>query len=228
VRFLAPYVETVVIIDVLTFSSAVDVAVSRGAIVYPYRLRDASAAVFARQVGAALAVSREQQSVAQPYSLSPESLQALSPGDRLVLPSPNGATLSILAAEAGAAVIAGCLRNADAVAAILRERGGSVLLIAAGERWPGDDTVRPAIEDLLGAGAIAAALGAPRVSPDVAAAIAAFESSRACLADALAECSSGRELIERGFPADVSIAAALNDSLSVPLFVDDAFRGHST
>ena len=48
-------------------------------------------------------------------------------------------------------MIAGGLRNAAAVAAAAARAGDVVGVIAAGERWP-DGSLRPAIEDLLGAG----------------------------------------------------------------------------
>ncbi len=45
----------IAIVDVLSFSTAVDVAVSRGARVLPYRCRDTTAAGFAAAQGAQLA-----------------------------------------------------------------------------------------------------------------------------------------------------------------------------
>src|SRR5215207_3730967 len=83
VQRLASAAAVIVIVDVLTFSTAVCAAVTRGATVYPYELRDASAEERARELGAALAVSRMAINAAQPYSLSPSSLTALAPGSRL-------------------------------------------------------------------------------------------------------------------------------------------------
>ena len=77
---------------------------------------------------------------------------------RLVLPSPNG---SAIAAAAPGVTVAASLRNASAVAEWLSERFRGdvepVSVIAAGERWP-DGSLRPALEDLLGAGAVLSAL----------------------------------------------------------------------
>ena len=101
VRRLVRASDVVVIVDVLSFGTSVDVAVARGATVFPYRWRDDAAVAYAREVGAELAVGRTQAESAHPYSLSPASLLAIEPGIRLVLPSPNGATLAVLAAEAG-------------------------------------------------------------------------------------------------------------------------------
>src|SRR5438552_8342982 len=106
---LAPACDVVVVVDVLSFTTAVDVAVGRGALVYPFRWQDRTVPEFAAQVGAVVAVPRRAVSTEQPYSLSPRSLRALQPGDRLVLSSPNGAMAALTAAEHGAAVVAGSL-----------------------------------------------------------------------------------------------------------------------
>jgi 2-phosphosulfolactate phosphatase len=86
VRALAATSDVVVIVDVLSFCTTVDVAVSRGASVFPFASRDIdAAALYADQKGAALAVSRQQTTPAQPYSLSPASVTAIPDTTRLVL-----------------------------------------------------------------------------------------------------------------------------------------------
>lgn len=207
-----------VIVDVLRFTTAVEAAVTRGVAVYPYRWRDAAAAAFAASVQALLADGRDQ---AGP-SLSPSGMAALAPGTAVVLPSPNGSACALLAAEAGAQVVAGCLRNAAAVGAWADQADGPVTVIACGEKWP-DGSLRPSLEDLLGAGAILAAMtGDP--SPEARAAMAAFHDATHDLPEVLSRCASGRELTEKGWQADVGYAAQLNVSTTVPILTDGAFR----
>lgn len=214
---LAPGADAVVIVDVLSFSTCIDVAVGRGAQVYPHPMNDA-AAVFAKARNATLAGKRRDQDAV--YTLSPASLTALSPGERLVLPSPNGSTLS---AAAQGPTLAGCLRNAKATAAAATalSEGGRVAVIAAGERWP-DGSLRTAVEDQIGAGAIIAGLDGDRsVEADIA--VAAFERAADDLADALSRSVSGQELIDAGFPSDVAFAAVLNVSDRAAILRDGAY-----
>ena len=58
---LAPISDVVIIIDVLSFCTSVEIAVSRGAIVYPYSGLAESAKDFADSVGAILAKSRRDK-----------------------------------------------------------------------------------------------------------------------------------------------------------------------
>ncbi len=209
--------DVVVIVDVLRFTTAVSAAIESGLVVLPFPWDDTDAASFAHEHDAVLAGRREDGAL----SLSPTDLLSAPAALRLVLPSPNGSALSFAARDHGAThVLAGCLRNATATAAAARKLagpGGSVAVIAAGERWHGaTGPLRPAVEDLIGAGAVlaaldpAAAVSAPRCSPEALAARAAFAAARPRLFDVLLDTASGRELVGRGWGDDVATAAALD------------------
>ena len=217
VRSLAPQSDAVVIVDVLSFSTAVDMAVARGAAILPYRWKDTSALAYARSKNALLAGSR---GAVTGYSLSPASLESMQPGESLVLPSPNGSTLS-LAAAATTPTYCACLRNARAVAAHLNEAAHRIAIIAAGEQWE-DGSLRPCLEDLIGAGAIIAALRGT-LSPEAELSVAVFERFRNNLYLAIRDCVSGRELVERGFMRDIELASDYSVSDAVPVFRDDRF-----
>src|SRR5690606_3971330 len=205
----------VIVVDVLSFSTAVDVAAGRGAAVLPLRASDSR-----RPVPPGVVRAGPRRSTGP--SLSPASLTGLPAGTRLALPSPNGATLCAAVAATGAVLLAGCLRNASAVAAAAEAVGGPIGIVPAGERWP-DDTMRVAAEDALGAGAIAAAL--PDRSPEAELAVAQFTAARdRGLPAVLAATSSGRELRADGFAADVELAADLDVSAAVPRLHDGFLR----
>ncbi len=212
-----PASDVVVIVDVLSFTTAVEVALSHGVAVYPYRWRDETTEAFAREHDAVLAGSRNTSTV----SLSPPSLRTLAPGSRVVLPSPNGSTLSL--ATGDRPTYAGCLRNAAAVGRAAGAAGARVTVVAAGEKWPDDDSLRPAIEDLLGAGAIVDALPGARTS-EARVAHAAFSSLRGDLPDVIRDSLSGQELVDLGFAGDVVEASALNVSDVVPFLDDGVYR----
>ena len=204
---LAPASDAVIIVDVLRFSTAVDIAVARGAAVLPYRWRDPSAQAYAAAKGASLA------------SLSPVAMRSVAAGAAVLLPSPNGSTLAM--STASAPVFTACLRNCRAVAAHVCRHGSHIAVIPAGERWS-DGSLRPAIEDLIGAGAVLAAFPG-RLSPEAEAAVAAFERFRHNLHDALARSTSGKELIARGLGEDVALAAEYAVSEAVPVMREDRF-----
>ncbi|MGH7758872.1 MAG: 2-phosphosulfolactate phosphatase, partial [Candidatus Dormibacteria bacterium] len=149
VAALAPISQVLVVVDVITFSTAVAVAVERGATVHPHPWDPDAAAALARRLGGTAAVSRSLVSASNPFSLSPATLDRAAPGAVIVLPSPNGSTLAAAAAKEGCLVLAGSLRNAAAVARLARRRGRVISVIAAGERWSGG-AMDPAVEDLVG------------------------------------------------------------------------------
>ena len=223
-----PDVQIAIVVDVLSFSTAVDVAVSRGAQVFPSRFKAlAESAQIATMYDALLAVPRSERSEASPYTLSPSTLDALPPGARLVLPSPNGARCVRAAYDRRVPVVlVGCLRNARAVAAFARARAGkkgTIAVIAAGERWP-DGSLRPSVEDDLGAGAILAALDFDAAySPEARYVATAFDATRETLTDAVRDSMSGRELSEAGYGEEISWSLEVDVSTTVPLLQPDGF-----
>lgn len=216
-RALTERCSVLVVVDVLSFTTTVTVAVERGATVWPHEGGEAAHRL-ARSIDAQLAGTRGAHATGP--TLSPVSMLELEPGARVVLPSPNGSTISYAAVTSGVEVVAGCLRNASAVARHLlgRERVG---VVPAGERW-GDGSLRPAYEDWVGAGAVVSRLAGydPSVvlSPEAVAAAAAFEALRS-----LRTCPSGVELVEKGFGGDVDVAEQVDGSGVVPVLVDGRY-----
>lgn len=227
-QHLASDAACLVVVDVLSFTTSVTVAVEAGTQVFPYAWRDETATAFAQNKTAALAVGRRAATSASPWSLSPAALRQAPFTPRLVLPSPNGS--AIAAAADDSTVVAGCLRNATAVGRWLARHGYGtterpIVVIAAGERWP-DGSLRPALEDLLGAGAIIAELesrGVGPLSPEAAAAGVCFAQTVDVIS-VVAACSSGVELIRGGFADDVAIATEPDASAIVPVLIDGAFN----
>ncbi|GGK36918.1 2-phosphosulfolactate phosphatase [Nocardia camponoti] len=222
-------VACLVVIDVLSFTTTVGIATSRGTTVYPYPWRDASARDFAAANNAQLAVGRREVTEDNPWSLSPAAIKSAPAVERLVLPSPNGS--AIAASVRGTPVAASALRNVSAVADWLIKhqlgtREAPIAIIAAGEHWPNGDGLRPAIEDWLGAGLLAAALadsGRTDLSPEAHAAAATARATPNITA-AVRDCASGRELRAGGFADDVALAIEIDADLTVPVLVDGAFR----
>lgn len=227
-RALGPDSAAIVVVDVLSFSTSVSVAVDAGTRVFPYPWRDETAARFAAERDAQLAVGRKAVSERQPWSLSPAALRRAPAPARLVLPSPNGSAIS--AAVNGVPVIAACLRNASAVARWIVQQGWGtaaepVAVIAAGEHWPGQDVLRPAIEDWFGAAAVISALaehGAGPLSPEAATAKTTYDATDD-VASLITQCASGRELADIGFADDVAVALEIDAGKVVPVLVDGAF-----
>ena len=206
VQTLAPISDVIIIVDVLSFTSCVDVVVGNGGIVFPYRGEAEALSTFAGERHAVVASRNRAHHTG--LSLSPHALLNAPAGTRLVLPSPNGSRLSL--ATGDVVTLAGCLRNAQAVAQQANQLGKRISVIAAGERWP-DGSLRPSLEDLLGAGAILSYLQGEQ-SVEAETAVASFQQHQDNLLESLLRCGSGKELVGRGFTEDVQIAAQLNVS----------------
>lgn len=155
--------DIVVIVDILSFTTCVDIVSARGGAVFPYR-----------------------------------------------------SICTVLAQQLNGMVIAACLRNAAAVSSYIRELRASVTVIASGERWQ-NGALRPAIEDMIGAGAVLEGLPKHRLSPEAQLAVAVYQSAKRDLSAILAGTGSGRELIAKGYAEDVDIAACLHISDAVPI-----------
>lgn len=219
-------VDVAVVVDVLSFTTTTTIAVARGVEVLPVAWRDVRAGAHAAAHDALLALGRLERQSLPPAersgaaSLSPAAMLGYDGPARVVLPSPNGATIAALLADAGATVIAASLRNAGAVgrhlAAPVRD-GARVALVAAGERWP-DGSLRPAIEDLWGCGAVIAALlhAVPDavLSPEARLAVTAVADLTPA---ALLGCASGAELVGKGFADDVHVAGQRDVDDVVPI-----------
>ena len=214
VRHLGRRADALVVVDVLSFSTAVDIAVSRGASIYPYPGIDEGLPRFAREVRAELGGRRGECR----FSLSPACYLDVERGTRIALPSVNGG--AVTRAAASGRVFTACLRNAAAVAHAAAS-ANTVAVIPAGERWP-DGSLRPCIEDWLGAGAVIRHLG----GADSAEAAAAREMFRAVadqIGTLLHDSVSGRELVDQGYQEDVALAAELNVSDAAPVLRDGAY-----
>jgi len=226
VRQAAERGDILVIVDTLSFSSAVATAVHYGGVIYPCSL-DEDVGALARSMGGEAAVNRRKDVPEKGrFSLSPATFLQIEPGTRVVLASPNGATCSRYA-ERVPYLFVGALVNAKAVAAVistlLEKQELSVTVIACGERWktPSEDgELRFAIEDYLGAGSILSYLQHEK-SPEARVCSGAFEQVRDDLDAILWECASGRELREIGFGGDVQHAAHLNMYETVPHMRDN-------
>jgi len=218
--------DVAVVVDVLSFTTTLCIAVERGITVLPFRWKDDRAAAYAEARAATLAVGRLEARLlpeGSGVSLSPAAMARVSGVDRIVLPSPNGSSIAFGLADRGCTVVGACLRNRTAVARWLQAHGGTVAVVAAGERWS-DGTLRPAAEDLWGAGAVLALLPPADLSPEARLAADAFLAVEASLVDSVHGCASGLELTAVDFGDDVSVAAELDVSAVVPVLTDGEYH----
>lgn len=220
--------DVVVVVDVLSFTTTLSVALDLGTAVLPYRWNDETADTFAREADAVLAV-RRSRSASGRAGLSPGTLRTGSAPARLVLPSPNGSTLAHQLGSSTAVCLGASLRNAAAVADWIGSTYtvdlSTIAVIAAGEQWLGGG-LRAAVEDLWGAGLVIdhlAEAGWRALSPEAAVARAAWRAVADRMPDPLLACVSGRELVAEGYREDVEIAAEVNASRSVPYLRDGVF-----
>ncbi|MDD9916340.1 MAG: 2-phosphosulfolactate phosphatase, partial [Rhodospirillaceae bacterium] len=106
--------------------------------------------------------------------------------------------------------------------AVAQALDGAAVIVPAGERWP-DGTIRPAIEDWIGAGAIISHCHGTK-SPEARLAEAAFQAVADQLEAVLRDGASGQELVSRGYAHDIAPCAALDVSECVPELINGYYR----
>ena len=219
VEALSESSNVIIIVDILSFSTCIDIATSRGATVFPYLgdIHDINA--FASEVGA-IPVNHKRS--LDQYSLSPSSLRKCTSGTRLILPSLNGSKLSAMSNRK--TTFTACFRNASAVARKAQQIGRNICVIAAGEKWK-NGNIRFAVEDFIGAGALISRLNGKK-SPEAISCQDAFQPLTHDLHRFLSQCSSGKELIEAGFSQDINLAAELDCSQTVPILINGAYQAY--
>src|SRR5690349_12210155 len=104
--------DVLVVVDTLTFSTAVATALHRGVTVYLCWPGDRER--LAEEVGAEVAVKRQDVPHKGRFSLSPATFLAAEPGAKVVLDSPNGAACCLVG-QAAPCVVVGSFVNAQAV-----------------------------------------------------------------------------------------------------------------
>jgi 2-phosphosulfolactate phosphatase len=222
--------DITIVVDILSFSSAVVSAVHHGAVIFPYPPPlNEQAEAYAAEVGAELLLGRAEAAKLGRPSLSPVSFGPHHEGKKYVMCSLNGAVCSWTAAKVPALLI-GSLLNASAVAEVANrlqaERGATITVVPCGETWgdvrEGENRLRPAIEDYLGAGAILSRLNGSK-SPEAEVCIGAFRHAEPRLRELLWDCGSGRELRESGFEEDVAHASRVDAYPTVPMLKDGCF-----
>lgn len=219
--------DIIVIVDVLSFSSAMINAVHNGAIIYPFP-RAGDINEYGNRVGAEVCVlERSRAKELGLPSLSATSFNESHKDKKYIISSINGATC-VKEANDNNLILIGSLLNAESVAGVInkiqKEKGTNITVIASGERWssvndePRD--LRPSIEDYLGAGSILSLLNGTK-SPEADICISAYKNSKKDIVGLIKDCGSGRELINMGFPEDVEFCSKINLFKEVPFLIKD-------
>lgn len=148
----------------------------------------------------------EAQCVAPPgFDLgnSPGQFLESHRGATVFMCTTNG-TRALLAAREAAALFIGAIVNASAVAAAVRATGRDVTLLCAGTNG------EVAMEDVLGAGAVIAALDATMANDASIMARRLFDTSRDDLGEILRQTAGGRNVIAAKLEQDIDFAARLD------------------
>jgi 2-phosphosulfolactate phosphatase len=223
--------DILVIVDVLSFSTAVATALHYGGLIYPCTHADDPAEIAGR-IGGEVAVFRAEVPAKGRFSLSPLTYLNIESGKKVVVASPNGATCSILANKAPYVFTAGLVNSGavgERVTEIIRGSELSVTVIACGEREKGPDEngpIRWASEDYLGAGSVISHIPFEK-SPDAVVCESAFKACQGALDQIIWNCPSGLELRDIGFGEDIRHSSRMNIYDCVPVIRNGCFRSFS-
>lgn len=220
--------DIIIIVDVLSFSSTVISALKYGAVIYPYP-PNLDGENYAAKLGAEYIIGRAEAAKMGKPTLSPVSFNREHTQKKYVLTSLNGAYCTWIASKVPALLI-GSFLNASSVASVANklrlQTNANITIIPCGEQWndvmENDDTLRPSMEDYLGAGAILSCLDGKK-SPEAEVCIGAFLNGKLKLNELIWECGSGRELRQRGYGDDVKHCSRLNIFDIVPILDVDKF-----
>jgi len=227
VREAANRGDIIIIVDVLSFSTTVITAIHHGAIIFPYpAYKDGKESNYAERVGAELIFGRAESMKLGNPTLSPMTFNQTHKNKKYVLCSLNGALCSWVAVKVPALLVGGLL-NVTSVASfankLQKKTGAAITVISCGEQWEdvleGENKLRPAIEDYLGAGAILSKLDG-RKSPEADLCANAFYSVEGRVEELIMKSGSGRELILKGFEKDVIHATHIDAFKNVPVLTD--------
>jgi 2-phosphosulfolactate phosphatase len=219
--------RVVVVFDVLRATTTITAALAAGvAEVRVFDSLDAATAAACAFTGGAAVLCGERQCL-RPAGFdlgnSPGGFtREVHAGKTVFMCTTNG-TRAIVAARAAKVLLVGAIVNATAVARrALAERIDGVTLLCAGTDG------EPAMEDLIGAGAVVDAMTRESVvelGNDAArVALRLFRASRGDLRGALAEATGGRNVVAAGLVGDVDFAARLDAIAVVGRVFDEPLR----
>ncbi|WP_059173674.1 2-phosphosulfolactate phosphatase [Bacillus sp. FJAT-27445] len=220
--------DIVLIVDVISFSSTVTTALHTGCEIYPYPPHlDGKA--YAEQIGGEYILGRSEAAKLGKATLSPVSFNTSHQGKSFVLTSLNGAFCTWIAEKVPALLIGSILNAAAAAKAAneIRKRiQADITVVPCGEQWnqpaENEDSLRPSIEDYLGAGVILSMLDGEK-SPEAEVCEGGYQSAKDRLGKLIWDCGSGRELRAKGFEEDVVHCGKLNAFSTVPLLFGKKF-----
>jgi len=207
--------RTIVLVDVLRSSSTIITALNNGAAsVIPYT--DLSKAVKAHRRIRRSILTGERNGITPRhfhFNISPFDMSRENVFGKTVLYSSSNLTRILGRLRSSHKITIGGILNAGAVAKLLRSRDEDVAIYACGTK------LGTAIEDLVGAGAIASLMKRVDYSDDALAAIGLYQTKD--WRELVRRGRVARKLIGLGFEKDIEFCLRLNSSSIVPGLVGD-------